>query len=100
MQYTTSKIDGIKMHFEDLESYFNKNQSDLEKDKQFYWNKKIEQLKLKVSTLPNQLQKALKNNQKIMQNQGQPKLRGGMERRKIKQLSDENDKLSRAQEIA
>ena len=33
MQYTTSKIDGIKMHFEDLESYFQKNQSDLEKNK-------------------------------------------------------------------
>ena len=33
MQYTTSKIDGIKMHFEDLESYFKQNQSDLEKDK-------------------------------------------------------------------
>ena len=27
-------------------------------------------------------------------------MKGGMERRKIKQLSDENDKLSRAQEIA
>ena len=55
MQYTTSKIDGIKMHFEDLEQYFQKNKSDLDNDKQFYWTKKIDQLKQKVGTLPGQL---------------------------------------------
>ena len=33
MEYSTSKIDGIKMHFEDLQSYFEKNKNDLEKDK-------------------------------------------------------------------
>ena len=52
MQYANSKIDGIKMHFEDLQSYFEKNKNDLEKDKQFYWSKKIDQLQSKVGSLP------------------------------------------------
>lgn len=39
------------MHFEDLEGFFQKNKGDLGNDQQFYWTKKLDDLKKKTSGL-------------------------------------------------
>ena len=51
MQFLSTKIDSIKMHFEDLEGFFLKNKGDLGNDQQFYWTKKLDDLKKKTGGL-------------------------------------------------
>lgn len=73
IEFMTTKIDSLKLHLDDLDQFFAKNRAELpaaegaKNDTQIFWEKKIALLKQKVGTLPQSLQRAIKNNQRAIQ---------------------------------
>mmetsp|Transcript_1967 Transcript_1967/g.3446 ORF Transcript_1967/g.3446 Transcript_1967/m.3446 type:complete len:156 (-) Transcript_1967:513-980(-) len=78
--YIQLKIESLQIHAGDLEEFFNKNSGDLtssaaigqpgrssSNDKVVYWGKKIQQLRQKINGLPQSLQRAIKNRQRLRQ---------------------------------
>lgn len=103
-----TKLASIHSQFEELSMFYDYNKEDLnsadtkQKDMKFFWLKKIEQTETKIKTLESSLQKAFKNRQKIMNqtNNFNSAVTDDRDRRRLTKLSDENDSLGRAQDIA
>ena len=105
----TNKVDSISSQCEELYEFYNINKDDLtekdsQKDMKFYWLKKLEQLKTKVSGLSPALTRAVKNNYKIMNQSKRDTMDNKYSqegnRQRINQLQNETDSLGRSKDLA